>query len=337
MKVYYSGNYWGGHKYEHAGKEIVVSKKFEWGGKRWYLPSIYICAKGLVVDFCVEVKNELIEEFIRKINQRNLSAVNNEDYVQIELENPLSANVHIKAVINGRESKKSSMCSVCWHTYKTDQENGDGVSEELMDYYKCDRRHGWIFLRFSFSWPTARKPQLREISLTLAEEALGYQAEHFVTDELCDSREITLTHPVSKEKYILKLHKCENITLPENKYDLFPNLQFPGYGKAITYSIVPDVPHEEFRIADCARGDSPRQKSDLGAKSAKDSVCSYGTIGIIGSADGPTAIVMSDRFSGKENIRVACSSLHFEPVSKIEWKSIFYIKKNDDYKLNISF
>lgn len=63
MKVYYSGNFWGGHKFEHPGKEIPVRKEFMWGGLKWHIPAIYACSKGLVIDFCVEIPQKRIEKF----------------------------------------------------------------------------------------------------------------------------------------------------------------------------------------------------------------------------------------------------------------------------------
>ena len=45
-------------------------------------------------------------------------------------------------------------------------------------------------------------------------------------------------------------------------------------------------------------------------------------IGIIGGADGPTAIVCGG--SSKEKLHAACSALHFEPVEgDIEWRIVF--------------
>lgn len=53
------------------------------------------------------------------------------------------------------------------------------------------------------------------------------------------------------------------------------------------------------------------------------------SIGIIGGADGPTAIVVGDRSENK--LHAAFSSLHFEPVADdIEWRVEFSIKQFEE-------
>ena len=55
-----------------------------------------------------------------------------------------------------------------------------------------------------------------------------------------------------------------------------------------------------------------------------------GAIGIIGGADGPTAIFVSGKQQG--DTRTACSSLHFAPVEpeNIRWKVTYYQKQFPD-------
>jgi hypothetical protein len=57
-------------------------------------------------------------------------------------------------------------------------------------------------------------------------------------------------------------------------------------------------------------------------------------IGIIGGADGPTAIVCGG--SSKEKLHAACSALHFEPVEgDIEWRFVFNIKNSNEMSLEL--
>ena len=63
-KVTYDGGFW--DNCGRAGKEIPVGKTFSWGDEVWYLPAVYACGKGLVVDFCVEVAPERVKAFIDK-------------------------------------------------------------------------------------------------------------------------------------------------------------------------------------------------------------------------------------------------------------------------------
>ena len=76
------------------------------------------------------------------------------------------------------------------------------------------------------------------------------------------------------------------------------------------------------QVNDCASSDKPIRKSDAPTED--------GAIGIIGGADGPTAIFVSGKQQG--DTRTACSSLHFAPVEPetIRWKVTYYQKQFPD-------
>lgn len=43
-KVYFNGSLWGHHGRERAGREVSVQKWFQWAGRDWFVPSVYVCA-----------------------------------------------------------------------------------------------------------------------------------------------------------------------------------------------------------------------------------------------------------------------------------------------------
>lgn len=45
-KVYFNGSLWGHHDRERAGREVSVQKWFQWAGRDWFVPSVYVCAVG---------------------------------------------------------------------------------------------------------------------------------------------------------------------------------------------------------------------------------------------------------------------------------------------------
>ena len=51
-------------------------------------------------------------------------------------------------------------------------------------------------------------------------------------------------------------------------------------------------------------------------------------IGVIGGADGPTAILFGPKEQGK--LHAACSSLYFEPVENVTWRLCFRQRQFDD-------
>ena len=67
-KVYFDGNIWGHHGRDYAGKEICIEKEFQWAGRQWWIPAVYSCGKGLVVDFCMRVEAQAIRDFIERWN-----------------------------------------------------------------------------------------------------------------------------------------------------------------------------------------------------------------------------------------------------------------------------
>ena len=57
-------------------------------------------------------------------------------------------------------------------------------------------------------------------------------------------------------------------------------------------------------------------------------------IGIIGGADGPTAIVCGQP-AAQSKLRAACSSLHFDSVDRVEWRLVFREKRYEDKNFDI--
>ena len=54
------------------------------------------------------------------------------------------------------------------------------------------------------------------------------------------------------------------------------------------------------------------------------------SIGIIGGADGPIAIVVGHTDRPEAQRQTANSSLHFKPVEEIEWRIVFHETLNAD-------
>lgn len=91
----------------------------------------------------------------------------------------------------------------------------------------------------------------------------------------------------------------------------------------MSYTLSPK-PDDDILIRDCADGDKPLEIAPITNHFAPEAHNDIVCVGIIGGADGPTAILCGD--SKQENLHVACSALHFEPVSDdIEWRVEFNI------------
>lgn len=63
-KVTYDGGFW--RNEGNAGIEIPIQKSFCWGEEKWYIPAVYICDKGLVIDYCKQADPVQVKAFIDK-------------------------------------------------------------------------------------------------------------------------------------------------------------------------------------------------------------------------------------------------------------------------------
>lgn len=45
---------------QRAGQEVSLGKTFVWEGEEWQIPAVYLCGKGLVVDFLCKVSAEKV-------------------------------------------------------------------------------------------------------------------------------------------------------------------------------------------------------------------------------------------------------------------------------------
>ncbi|GAB6084785.1 hypothetical protein JCM11672_00560 [Alkaliphilus crotonatoxidans] len=159
------------------------------------------------------------------------------------------------------------------------------------------------------------------------QEPIAISGPHFRVSSPGD--QIDLIHPSTGKKHTLIVQEYERQELSAEHFNN-PNHEFPTHYIIMSYTISPDFPDRSFMITDCARGDRPRQKyADPKAPQATDDVC----IGIIGRADGPTAIVLDGGNQGK--LRVACSALHFEPVENVEWRIVFYETTRKDITVEL--
>jgi hypothetical protein len=108
-------------------------------------------------------------------------------------------------------------------------------------------------------------------------------------------------------------------------------LEFPRHLAAMTYTIVPELTRDAFRLKDCDSGDNPRPKNP---EERGHLAMSVGAIAVIRSKDGPTQVYYVNGEATKPH--VICSSLHFEPIQEaIEWQLIFREKLMEDIEVTL--
>lgn len=334
-KVYFDCNFWGHRGHERAGREITLRKRFTWNKEAWHIPAVYLCSKGIVMDICLQVPAKRIRSFIEKWNFPRHEAYKaetrptEEELLQMDAENPLTIHVDIQGVLNGTVLHSSHGCGVSWNPCFPE---GNGFVERgVVEHYGLDPGCGWVIWRTAFPWTKKRKPQLTTLSVTLKRELAAVQGSHFHTS--VPGEQIAFTHPVTGAAHTLTVQEYgqREIDLSQKHFNI-PNMEFPRYYTAMSYTLSPDLPDGTFNVTDCRRSDTPRQKDIDSIEPHEFSGIS--SIGIIGGADGPTVLLLG---SGQNRLKqhAACSALHFEPVDSVEWRMVFYEKICEDITLEL--
>ncbi|MEL7625194.1 MAG: hypothetical protein AAGU12_16640 [Clostridiales bacterium] len=323
-QVYFDGSFRGRHGRERAGKEISLNRQFVWANEAWSIPAIYICSKSLVVDFCLQVSPERIRAFMDKWKlsaDSEETGFADEERRQFITDNPLNINMNPKAVLNGTELSSSHGCGLYWNPCSS--EGNSLEAESAVQHYGLDPDQAYAIWRSAFPWKTKRKPQIKTLSLVLIQEPVPVAGPPFRVS--LPGEQIELEHPATGEKYTLTVQEYEQQKFSAEHFN-DPRQEFPEHYTMMSYTILPDPPAGAFTVTDCLPSDRPRQKhAQPNAPQVTNSVC---CIGIIGYADGPTAIALNGGNEAK--VRAACSALHFEPEDEVEWRIVFYEKKCED-------
>ena len=320
-KVYYSGNFWGHDKGERRCREIVIEKSFEWEEQKWRIPSIYICPKGLVIDFCVEVPAKEVRDFIKRwyLQSEVGHDYTDEEYQQIEADNPLGLHIRPTAYVNGKKLKTDHGSSVSWNPCLTDGMSGEMEAREALEYYRCDPAKGWIFMRYAFRWET-RNRAIHEIKLTLKQDPMSVAGPHFCTESGDECFEFI--HPVTAKKHRLTVTAFEQGELPDNPlsdhYREWKNMEWPRKYMQMQYTLDPDLSNQEVSVVDCVRCDQPREKV---SGEIVGGIGAAASVSVIGGADGPVSVFVCGKSA--KSTHLACSSPRFEWVDKVEWRMIF--------------
>lgn len=229
----------------------------------------------------------------------------------------------------------------------------DPYEEErrLLEHYGLDPAKAWSINRWSFSWATKRPPKLRSLSLTMKRDRVCIPGIRFTVRGPGD--QIPFIHPSTGERHVLTVLEYQEEEMDRKAFEAAEDMgqeerrrllrrmgewEYPTHLTAMTYAVSPKIPRRELQIQDCG-GDRPRrilprEPEDRFLPEAKDDACvmaGASAIGIIGGADGPTAIFMA----GKGEPCGTFSSLYFEPGKPVEWRMRFYEKRVEDLEVKL--
>lgn len=328
-KVTYDGSFWCNEG--RRAKEIFVGKSFTWGENQWYVPAIYTCGKGLIIDFCMEVEVECLKQFMEKwdLFHEDLYTYPKEQREQIQREHPLNIEFTPKVKLNGKELQEDYGCAISWIPVECLEEDicNEAEAKIVLEHYGLDASKAWSIHRYTFLWNTKRIPKMKSLYITMERRPVDIPAICFASPKVGDV--FTFTHPVTLTEYTLTIHEYKQQKLEQRNFWNKEEMEYPTHYTAMTYTISPDISGMDFMLRDLADGDSPRAKNPKPNEFGPIAVCS---VGIIGSADGPTILILSN---GEQKVRVACSSLYFEEKQEMEWCLTFAVKQVEDIRVKL--
>ena len=327
-KVTFDGGFW--RNDGNPGREIRVEKKFSWGEENWYIPSVYLCDEGIVVDYCKEADCEALKAFIDKWDLLNehKNQYSKEQREQIIQEQPLNANVHVSAIMNGQLLKEKNGYGQSWMpSVLVPGADRDHDIRKLMDHYELDPDMGWSINRCCIPWMDEKPADIHSIELNFEPRETKLSGIRFVVENVGDS--FKFVHPLTGVEHLLTVQEIESKELSQTH---FPDntMEYPRFFKAMTYTVEPDIDRNHMVVVDCADGDSARPKKNISRE--KGSVTAS-SIGIIGSASGPTAVIMGNVVP--RTVYAACSTVRFEPVDCVEWRIVFREKLKEDIQIKL--
>lgn len=298
--------------------ELALEKTFAWVGRHWLVPAAYVCGKGLAIDFCMRAEADELRAFMQKwkLSPENddCEAFSPEDQLLLDAENPLALSFTPTLTVNGKTLHVSESASASFHPCFPDRET---PLAPLMRRYHLSDAFGWVVTCAWFPWNGRRPAAIRSIELSLRRTPAPLPGPRFTVRAPGDA--FRFTHPYTGMEHTLTALSLETRTLPETAF----GRSFPTHFTLLRFALDPE-PAEPVLISDTRESDRPvRPETVEGPSSAR-------AVGVIGGADGPTALFVSG------GAHTACSALRFSPDSRdIEWRVTFEASPRDDFSLSL--
>lgn len=309
------------------GTELALHKWITWADREWYIPSIYSCGKGLVVDFCLKTSAEQVQAWMDKwgLNPQTEDGAHltEAEQEQVRRENPMSFEFRPKLVLNGTNLEWSSGSGGSWSGCLPGFEQCPRPSDQAwMKHYELSRDCCWSFFRYSFPWKTSRRVRkFKMLFLAMEQERVERRGEPFTVEKPGDR--VMLTNPADGHLYQLDVvdYHPEQVDI-----DFGDGRSYPNQCRQLDYTITPPLSGTEFRLDDCAPGDRPVSRAvpnNVPFEYLPDS--QNDVLALIGGEDGPSAVCMAVK-SG-EGMMSACSAMHFELPECVRWQPVFMVRE----------
>lgn len=329
-KVTFDCSFFHHRRGSRAGREISICRTFPWAERTWYIPALYICGKGLVVDFCMRADPSALLAFQEKWNLRIESEAHRsftrEERMQMEAENPLQFSFRPTLHLNGKDLRMKRGCGTSYNPCVPEGYMLECEGAWAAKHYQLDPNYGWMIWRFCFPYVTKRRPDIRTLSLTLSQEAVARPGKHFQVRSPGD----TVVFSYGGKEYCLTLQEYAPQVMDWSKMPR-KNAVYPSHYMAMTYTLSPELPDGVLEVSDCVESDQPKREPPAPGQPVATS--DVAVIGIIRGADGPTSMILGQKRPGK--LHAACSALHFSPAKSVEWRMVFHETQFADFTVDL--
>lgn len=311
------------------GKPVAIEQRFQWDGQEWYIPSVYVCDDGLVIELFVRVELDTIEAFMEKWAKVDVKSLPYAEQKRCSKENPLGGRMNFlpHLYINGAESPELKIMSEAWTPFgplNNGQSKEDVAwKEEILRQHGCALDVGWVFRRLSFVWPGGSKPQFSSATLLFDRDIETIDGPKFRVQAAGD--QVTFEHPATGRSHVLTVLDYKHEEIPEENRIQMGYL-LPYYYVEVEYEITPPIIDEMYGIHDCAPGDKPREvvKGTLFEKMEQ--------------CPGSGTWMKNDQIKSKQRgVDVVTSSTYFEPVDIVQWEFIFALSVCEDAVIELNF
>lgn len=307
-KVTYNGGFFGNRG--RGGKCVPVNAVFPWEEETVHIPAVYLCPEGIVVDLCIEFDPEKCKAFSEKWgNEEDLSY---NDSHRAYFENPMTLYFRGELSAGNTILRQMHGYGLTYVPFPNYEQPG---ALDVLEHYGLDSSRAWCIDRYCYPCTDAKVKKAEEFILRLQTEASPAYAETFTAQV---GKSVTLTNPMTGKCHTLTPTSITPVALPEETLPV--NRMFcPRFFLRMEFTLQPDLPYS-FLLEDTVPSDEPLYITPEDT-----------AVGIIGRADGPTAIAF-----GLPHGHLAHSSFHFEVPESVTWQAVFLEKRRQDLTLSFS-
>lgn len=324
-QVYFNEDF---HRYRgkaHPGSELALNHSFSLDDSVFVIPSIYLCAKGIVIDLCKRILPQEESCFNEMQEKLFLLGGKTPAYLceALSAQNPYLLSYQPSVTVNGKYLSCSSEYDCEWHP------DSDAYLPEFMSHYKLDKKFGWAVFRLSFPWATVQKPQkIRAMTMKLAHRPEPLLGDFFSAHS--KGERFSFTDPDTGVSHTLTVEDITQDTLASKSHAAHGFVS-PSHFATLSYTLSPEPARAGLSVYDAHTGDTPYLRDDSQQslpESSPDVMVS--ALALIGGAEGPSAAFSApDAFDSRKNLHVACSALRFKETP-VTWRIVFNRKRGED-------